>query len=243
MSASSDIPFTPQGYVTLVDRLRARGYETASFADADPAQRHLVLRHDVDMSLEAAAAMAALEAEHGLSATYFVLMRSEFYNPASAVNRAALRSIRAAGHSIGLHFDAALHPADALDDAAQAECAMLEAAAGAPVETVSFHRPPAGEIGNRERLAGRINAYAPRFVRAMGYCSDSRGAWHHGPPLEHPAVSAGRAIHLLTHPLWWMGEGSTPTEKLRRFLGLRCAMLDRELALHCTIHVPGTPHE
>ena len=243
MSAVSENPFTPEGYVVLLDGLHARGYEAVAFGDADPARRHLVLRHDVDMSLEAAAAMAALEAEHGLSATYFVLVRSEFYNAASATSRAALRSIRAAGHRIGLHFDAALHPADSLDDAAQAECALLEAAAGAPIETVSFHRPPAGEIGNRERLAGRINAYAPRFVRAMGYCSDSRGAWYHGPPLEHPAVSTGRALHLLTHPLWWMGEGSTPTEKLRRFLGRRSAILDRELALHCTIHVAGTPHD
>jgi len=242
MSAAPDIAFTPSGYIALVERLRARGYRSAAFADADPAQAHLILRHDIDMSLDAAAEMAALEAEHGMSATYFVLVRSEFYNPASAASRAALRAIGAAGHRLGLHFDAALHRPDALDEAAAAECALLESAAEARIETISFHRPPSAEIGGRARLAGRINAYAHRFVRDMGYCSDSRGAWTHGHPLDHPAVAEGRALHLLTHPIWWMGEGTTATEKLRRFLGRRCTMLDRELALHCTIHVAGNPH-
>ncbi|HEY7609102.1 MAG TPA: hypothetical protein VIF14_07710 [Alphaproteobacteria bacterium] len=238
MTANSDIQFTPDGYVALVQRLRARGYALRGFAASDPAAPHLILRHDVDMSLERAAEMAALEARHGISATYFVLVRSEFYNPAAAASGAALRQILAGGHRIGLHFDAALHPPSAQDEAAAAECALLEALVGTPVEAISFHRPPAADVGGAERIGGRLNAYAARFTRDMGYCSDSRGAWHHGPPLAHPAVAARRALHLLTHPIWWMGAEAAPAERLRSFLERRFAHLDAELARHCSVHRP-----
>ena len=40
----------------------------------------MILRHDVDLSLDAALRMAELEAEAGAAATYFLMTRSEFYN-------------------------------------------------------------------------------------------------------------------------------------------------------------------
>ncbi len=243
MTSARHSNFTRFGYIELIDALVYLGYAVRSFVDAQATLRHLILRHDIDISLEAAAQMAALEAQHGLRATYFVLVRSEFYNPASMTSRAALHAIRDAGHTIGLHFDAALHPPESIDEAASAECTLLERIVEASVETISFHRPPAAEIGGRERIGGRLNVYAHRFVREMGYCSDSRGAWHHGHPLDHPAVSERRALHLLTHPIWWMGEGDTPTAKLKRFLTRRFAQLDRELARHCAVHIPASADE
>ena len=43
----------------------------------------LFLRHDVDLFLAAAVRMAELEAERDVSATYFLMTRSVFYNLAS----------------------------------------------------------------------------------------------------------------------------------------------------------------
>jgi hypothetical protein len=229
--------FSPEGYAALIGALRARGYEMRGFADADPEARHLVLRHDVDFSLAAALTMAEGEAERGIEATYFVLLRTEFYNPLSGAGLAALERI-AALHAIGLHFDAALYARDAgaLDAAAARECDLLGQVIGRPVELVSYHRPGAGGAGETERLGGRLNVYGARFVRAMGYCSDSRGGWHHGHPLEHAAIRAGRALHLLVHPFWWQAPALAPEERLRRFLEERGTFLDGELARHCTIH-------
>src|SRR5213075_2207995 len=50
----------------------------------------LLLRHDVDMSLDAALAMAELEAERGVAATYFLMTRGEFYNLDARSGDAAL---------------------------------------------------------------------------------------------------------------------------------------------------------
>ncbi|WP_338317606.1 hypothetical protein, partial [Bradyrhizobium ottawaense] len=94
-----------QEYVGLVLRFQELGYETKLFHDFFPEQQHLILRHDVDLSLEAAAVMADLEAKHGWTATYFVLLCSEFYNVFSAAGRRSLCSIVERGHDVGLHVD------------------------------------------------------------------------------------------------------------------------------------------
>lgn len=230
--------FSPEGYAALVAALRERGYAERGFLDADPATRHLILRHDVDFSLAAAVQMAEAEAARGIAAAYFVLLRTEFYNPLSGAGLAALERIAALGHAVGLHFDAALYDGDpgAFDSAAARECNLLAQMLGRPVEFISYHRPGAARRGDAERLGGRINVYGSRFVQAMGYCSDSRGAWHHGHPLEHAAIRAGRALQLLVHPFWWQAPALAPAERLNRFLAERGALLDRELARHCSVH-------
>lgn len=227
------IAFSPDGYRALIDSLRAQGYEVRDFFTARPEARHLILRHDIDVSLDAAVAMAELEASLGLRATYFALLRGELYNPFAETGRAALRRLGALGHEVGLHFDATLVEGglDALDEAAAEECRMLEGLIAAPVRLVSFHRPAAALLGLDRPLGGRAHAYEPRFFKAIGYCSDSRGAFHHGEPLVHPAVVAGRALQLLTHPIWWMADsGADPTVRLERFVAGRAAAMRRALA-------------
>ncbi|MBK8906485.1 MAG: hypothetical protein IPM60_00835 [Rhodospirillales bacterium] len=235
--AEQAFAFSLPGYRALLESMLGRGYEAVAFSVAEPSRRHLVLRHDLDMSLQAALPVAEVEAALGVAATYFVLLRTEFYNLHTPRAKAALAKLRLLGHAIGLHFDASLYKEDelhALDTAAAAECAALEEIVGAPVEMISFHRPAPGLVGLDCTLAGRDHAYRPRYVMAMGYCSDSRGAWHHGHPLDHPALAEGRALQLLTHPVWWTGQGDEdPVAKLNRFLQTRHALLQQELAANC----------
>jgi hypothetical protein len=236
--------FSSAGYAALLAAFRARGYEARSYDDADPGRRHLILRHDLDMSVEAALPIAALEAEAGVAATYFVLLRTEMYNVQSAAAARALSAIAGHGHAIGLHLDAALYADDdaALEAAAAAECAMLEQILARPVAVISLHRPAPCLRGRAGRLAGRRHAYEPRFFSEMGYCSDSRGAWHHGHPLDHPAVAAGRALQLLTHPIWWQdGAGGTVQERLDRFAHGRYRLLRAELGRNCEAYDPTRP--
>lgn len=233
MTAVTD--FSPQGYENLISSLKSNGYEVISYPDADPNRRHLIVRHDVDFSLRAAVEMAQRERASGFSSTYFVLLRTEFYNPFSREGLQSLQEISALGHDIGLHFDAALYSGD-IEQAAARECAVLESLIGRPVTAMSFHRPAPDRVGEADRIAGRLNAYGPRFVRDMGYCSDSRGAWNHGMPLDNAAVRQGRALQLLIHPFWWQSPAMTPQERLRKFLQDRERFLDQELARHCTVH-------
>src|SRR4029077_14225466 len=68
MSCRFDMPH----YRELLEAAKAGGYDWASF-DRHPRPRDLFLRHDVDLSLEAALELARVEHELGVRATYFLM--------------------------------------------------------------------------------------------------------------------------------------------------------------------------
>lgn len=228
--------FTLDAYRGLIADLTGKGYRIADFHDADPTRQDLILRHDLDFSIRTALPMARIEAEHGWKATYFVLARSPMYGIHTPDSSEALSQILGLGHEVGLHFDASnyANDRDALETAAGREAALLEDAIGKPVRTVSFHRPAESLLGYDAPLAGRVHAYQPRYFREMGYCSDSRGAWHHGTPQDHPAVAARTALQLLTHPIWWTSETpGDPVATLDAFRTGRDRQLARAIADNC----------
>lgn len=197
--------FTVGGYEALLRALSDHGYVSRRYQDVDPARRDVVLRHDIDFSPVHALAQADVEASLGMRASYFFLTRTTFYEIESESTLSVMRRLTDLGHEVALHFDAALYPDDpaVLDREAARECAILEGLLGKPVEVLSFHRPAKSLLNCSGAVGGRIHTYQPRFFKEIGYCSDSRGLWRFGAPLDHPAVREGRAIQLLTHPIWW----------------------------------------
>lgn len=230
--------FSPASYSSLIRAFGVLNYRCVDFAAAEPSQRHLILRHDVDMSLDLALEMARLEADLQVRSIYFVLLSSEFYNPFSQAGRRSLAAITECGHQIGLHFDPSLYLGDRaqLDAAAVNEVGRLQDLLGQPVEMISFHRPAQVLLGDPDPIGGIVHAYQPRFFNSMGYVSDSRGRWGHGHPLDHVAVCEGKALQLLTHPIWWMGEQGGAQRALDGFLMKRLRALDDALAENCDIH-------
>jgi hypothetical protein len=234
---SSD--FSTENYFHLLQILLSDGYRNVDFAAVEHDQKHLVLRHDIDFDLEAAARLAKLEETKGHKAVYFVLLTSEFYNPLSERGRAALAKILSCGHELGLHFNTSIYDgdADALSDAAAKECQILEQLTGQDTKVISMHRPPAALVGRDVNFAGRLNTYSPRFTKEMGYCSDSRGAWHFGSPLESEAYQAGRALQLATHPIWWtQATPISPQQSVADFLLNRQDFLAQEAERNCTAY-------
>ena len=232
-----DADFSLAAYSELLLALRARGYQDVRFDDVDPCASHLVLRHDVDMTLDSAARMAEVEAEIGMCADYFVLLRSDLYNPLSPFGEGFIRRILGLGHRIGLHFDPSIYPEldqAGLDSVCAAECALLESWFGIAVRMVSFHRPASAFLNLEREIGGRNHTYQPRYFSEIVYCSDSRGGWHHGHPFEKVQAASGRALQLLTHPVWWGREGrETPVQRLDRLAADRHDRYRRELARNC----------
>ena len=89
-------------YRELLDAAKAGGYRFAGF-DAAPAPGALILRHDVDLSLEAAVRLAEVEAEAGAWSTWFLMTRSVLYNLDSREGDAAIARLRELGHRVALH--------------------------------------------------------------------------------------------------------------------------------------------
>jgi hypothetical protein len=225
--------FTIEGYRSLIVRFRDLGYVMRDYSDVVANERHLILRHDIDFCLASAVDLARVESGLGVRSIYFIQTRSEFYNPLTPTAGVQLRALRNMGHAIGLHFDPRSLAESELEAAIVRDGEHLAGASDGPVLAVSFHRPPAEHIGGREKIGGLWNAYAARFVGEIGYCSDSRGAWHHGKPLDHLSVENGVALQLLTHPIWWSGPYLPPQERLQRFLADFVSRTDREMAANC----------
>ena len=228
--------FTLGGYQALINGFLGRGYKFRSFSDVVANSAHVILRHDLDMSLGAALPLSKIESDLGVRASYFVLLGSEFYNPLSSEGLKNLKEIRDEGHEIGLHFDASGYTIDELDDAVERECEILERALDQRIETISFHRPAKNLLSWSKSIAGRRHTYQPRFFEDIGYCSDSRGDWCYGHPFKHSAVEQRTAIQLLTHPIWWGDPAAKPWEKLNRFLEHRFGRIDEQLARECDVH-------
>jgi hypothetical protein len=228
--------FTPAGYRSLISTLCEHGYQARPYSDIDPESKHVLLRHDIDISVEAAHRIASIEAGFGLSATYFILLTSELYNPLSLDARSLLRDIHNMGHWIGLHFDAASvqGDADVLEHEAIRQCEILETALSSRIDVVSHHRPAPNIQGNPKAVAGRIHAYQPKFFSEIGYCSDSGGRWRHSHPFDHPSFLAGKALQLVTHPVWWIASaGESVRTKLDRLAARRFDRIRAEIAMNC----------
>lgn len=123
--------FTYDAYRALLSLLREGGYVARNYHNYTDAPRCVIIRHDIDNSLQQAVKLAELEAEENIQSTWFVLLRTDFYNVFSKASKEALDRIQTLGHEIGLHFDEASYtPALRPDEVVQniiKECGLLSA--------------------------------------------------------------------------------------------------------------------
>ena len=197
-------------YRELLDAADAGGYRWATF-DREPRPGDLFLRHDVDMSLEAAFSMAELEAERGATATYFLMTRSDFYNLDGPDGERAVARLRDLGHRVGLH---AVHPDTALD--------------GRFDPVLAWHTPDPGYMN--EPVAGVVNAYQPPWFDPACYRSDSNQHWRNGCPHAELAAGVFPWLQLLIHPEIWVYEGATMRETMLALIEAEREVMLRRMA-------------
>ena len=232
--------FTESAYSQLLDRFASR-YRFIGFLEAMTVPEHSVLwRHDIDFSVHRARRLAALEAERGLLATYFVRMGGPFYNALEPGLRQLLREITEDGHQIGLHFDPSTLTEGENNQAEVEkqivwEAEVLGAIIAGPVVAVSIHNPtPNLPWLNLERLGGMINAYGSALGERYSYVSDSNGIWRHLRLGDVLAQEDQPYLHVLTHPGWWVPMAMPARARARRAIEGRARRVmqdyDRRLA-------------
>lgn len=198
--------FTYQAYCELLELLQAEGYSFTDYHHYEDHPRCAILRHDIDTSLEQAVRLARLEAEHGVHSTWFVLVRTDFYNPASQKSLEKLHAIQAMGHEIGLHFDEVAYGRPLTEDETRQsiirECGLLSALLDTPVTTVSMHRPSKATLEGDLQIPGIVNSYGKAFFHDFKYLSDSRRRWRE-PVLDIIRTGEYDRLHILTHAFWY----------------------------------------
>jgi hypothetical protein len=184
----------------------------------------LIVRHDIDLSLERAVAVGAAEAEAGVRATFLVMVDSPLYVLDSPGSRAALDALRAQGHDVGLHMDLGPRgevPGLVIDDITPEVEACRDRLGGVlhdEVHSISFHRPPdplVAALRPVSEVCGMVNAYADPLMRC--YLADSAGAWRHGDPRPTLREPPCDTVQLLIHPFWWGDEHLSGADRLEAF--------------------------
>jgi hypothetical protein len=190
--------FSLDHYRDLLHAAKEGGYAWAGF-DRPPRDGDLILRHDVDLSLAAALAMAQVESEEGAWSTYFLMTCSIFYNLASKEGVAAIDRLRELGHRVAHH---AVWPDIDLDDRFD------------PV--VAWHNPDPEYM--RAPVDGAVNVMEAPYFDPDHYRSDSNQHWRSGCPHEQLARGDFEWLQLLTHPEIWAYDGATMRESMESFL-------------------------
>jgi len=210
--------FTVEAYRSMLVSLRDRGYTAAGLGDR-PSGRHVILRHDVDISLHRARDIAGVEAQEGFQSTYFLMPRGRYYSLTEPECFDLVQQISGLGHEIGLHFDTGTEQwsAEGLGAAISREQRFLERLVGQPIGSVSYHNPDMSNAlqFNDDKIAWLHNAYSAALKRDYVYSSDSNGYWRFKPMPEVIAAGHDR-LYLLTHPEWWTPTPMAPRDRIAR---------------------------
>ena len=207
-------------YTAALRAFRGAGYAVTGFAEflADPQPKHLILRHDLDNSLEQALRIARLDADSDCRSTFFVRVHARGYNLLSLPSLKAILEIESMGHAVELHLEGGFSDVFGGDNDSWADRqrTVFEAAVARELHGFSLHEPARmGNLDFADRLLERwgnpvfYHAYESRFMMpTMKYLSDSSGHWREG----HFALWVDQVpqLQVLTHPFWWFE--TTPAE-------------------------------
>jgi hypothetical protein len=139
--------FTIQKFTEILDCLISNGYSFQSLEDFlhNPAEKVVILRHDVDRSPLLSMNTARLENSKGIRGTYYFRIVKESNDPL------VMREIAALGHEIGYHYeDLALSNGITENAIRTFESNLDYFRTFYPVKTISMHGSPASKWDNRD---------------------------------------------------------------------------------------------
>lgn len=194
--------FTLKAYEDFLARLLSK-YTIIPFNKiANTNSPYLILRHDVDASLDSALIMAQLENRLKIKSTYFVLFSYKLYNLLEKDSMITLRKISELGHEIGLHYDLEVYETHnrKITDVLVQEINLLESIVSQPVVSIARHNSSMQYQGDPLMATSYINAYDDSLYDV--YVSDSCRAWDIG-SLSRLLSFKDEKAQLLVHPFMW----------------------------------------
>lgn len=214
--------FTYLAYEKLIKQLKKKNYKFCDYINYIDGNKVVILRHDVDTSLNKALEITKLENSLGVSAYYFVLLSTDFYNINSEKSLKILKEIRQLGGKIGLHFDEKKYNLKSKEDYIKYvnyELDILSRVLEEKIDVVSMHRPSKDFLEMDLEIPNVINSYQKKFFNDFKYVSDSRMNWREN--VEEIIDSEKYSqLHILTHPFWYSEKIESMEEKLEQFLRL-----------------------
>lgn len=227
--------FSLAHYEEILDRIRSVGRHriitVSDAADAIPDEDFILLRHDLDVSVEPAVEMAKVEERRGIRSCYYVRLHAPNYNALSEDTLDQLLEIAGRGHELGLHYEPGWFQARSRDvaDGIRADIATLESLLGVRLPSISQHEPSMGPVlGDLPK--GYPCAYQRHLIVGINYHGDSGFKWREGCLCEK--IETVPRMHILIHPENWVRPDGSWEDALRHHAQTLCEVTTRRMEEH-----------
>ncbi len=189
-----------------------------TFDEAKDKDEFIIMRHDVEYSVDRAYALSKVEESMDFRSTFFFQWTNNSYNILSRKNRDILTDMHERGQNIGLHFALnGMTDMRMIRDRIKQEINMLSDMLGFEINSFSIHRPSPSVLAEDIKLNGILNAYqdefftfdpkaSPQSQLEVKYMSDANHIWRYGYPDEE-TINKHDKIQILTHPFAWTKKG------------------------------------
>ena len=209
--------FSYKDYRDIVKAVKETGlacdYKTAIERD-----RFVIMRHDVEYSVERAYSMSKVEESLDFTSNFFFQWTNNSYNLLSKKNMDMIKDMHERGQNIGLHFALnGMTDMQMIRERIKKEIDILSEMFGFTIDTFSIHRPSKDVLKENIKLDGIYNAYQDEFFTfaenvtdetpvAVKYMSDANHIWRYGyPDADH--INGHDKVQILVHPFGWTEAG------------------------------------
>ena len=209
--------FSFEDYRKILSIIKGTGHQ-ADYKEAIKREKFIIMRHDVEYSVERAYDLANVEESMDFTSTYFFQWTNNSYNILSKRNMAMVKDIHEKGHTIGLHFALnGMTDMELIRKQIVKEMSMLSEMLGFKVDVFSVHRPSKDVLRENIKFPDILNAYQNDFFTFaesvtietpvdVKYMSDANHIWRYGYPDEQNILSHDK-VQILTHPFAWTKTG------------------------------------
>lgn len=204
--------FTFDYYKEMLNNALLRGYQITPMKEYKlNYEKHILIRHDIDFTIDNVEIFSKIENELNISGTYFIRINSKNYNPFSFCNSKIIKNLVDNNHEIGLHIEPDYYKYMGLDyvNYVNTLIDLFEHTFNIEIKGISTHEPArCGYIIDNNNIE-KINVdYEAYIIENFKYISDSGSRWREGDLNEW--VNIENKIIVNTHPVWWYKK--TPLE-------------------------------
>lgn len=216
---NTDAIFTTQHYIATLKKYK----ETHKFSFFDNCSSNdIILRHDIDFSLDDALRIAQIENELEIKSTYFILLHSELYNPFGFISSKNIINILKLGHQIALHYDETFFHQTGVNisDGIRKEIGILEQHFDTKINVVVRHNPSiSGKKIPVDLPSGVVDAMSNDFTLNRKYISDSVRYWRETKGhLFCSDENIYSEMQILIHPALWTDKVLSRHDTLSRIM-------------------------
>lgn len=228
--------FSFEDYKKIIKLVKESG-RAANFREALTMDRFIIVRHDVEFSVDRAYAISLLESGLDFTSTFFFQWTNNAYNILSKRNMDKIKRMHDNGHKIGLHYAVCgLTDMEQIKAQISKEMRVLSEMFEFEITEFSIHRPSAALLKENIHLPGALNAYQDDFFTfaenvtvdtplGVRYFSDAQHRWNYGLTPDRETLAKYDRIQILTHPYSWTEEGYDNLENFRYLVKERNAEL------------------